>query len=79
MADQSQKFIQLGLGRTLSALCKGNLHDLLFREWERQGDVAYLHVGPYDMTMLSDPVDVKHVLQDESQLYGKKLLAMQKL
>ena len=79
MTDQSLKFFEMGLGRTLLALCKGTLHELLFREWERQGDVAYLHVGPYDMTMLSDPVDVKHVLQDVPQRYGKKLSATQEL
>lgn len=79
VADQSRRFVDLGLRHTVSALCRGNLHDLLFQEWARQGDVAYLQMGPYEMTMLSDPVDVKHVLQEVPHLYGKKLLAMQKL
>ncbi len=41
--------------------------------------MAYVRVGPYNMTLLSDPTDVKHVLQDEPDRYGKHLSVTQKL
>lgn len=73
------RYRRLGLRRTVSGLLRANLHELLWQEWSRQGDVAYFRIGSYDMILLSDPVDVKHVLQDVPERYGKKLPTMQKL
>lgn len=75
----ARKFQRLGWGPTLSSLAHANLHELLLKAWRQQGDVAYVRIGPYNMTLLSDPVDVKHVLQDVPDRYGKHLSATQKL
>ncbi len=76
---QPPPFRRLGWGRTLSSLAKANLHELLWDAWCQQGDVARVRIGSYNMTLLSDPTDVKHVLQDVPDRYGKHLSATQKL
>ena len=73
------RYRRLGLRRTVFSLIRADPHELLWQEWVRQGDVAYFRIGSYDMILLSDPVDVKHVLQDVPERYGKKLSTMQKL
>lgn len=68
-----------GFGTTLRCLIQGNLHEILWQAWKSQGDVASVRVGPYDMLLLSDPTDVKHVFQDVPARYGKTLHATQAL
>ncbi len=77
--DRTRTFQRLGWSRTLSSLVRADLHELLLHAWRQQGDVAHVRVGSYNMTLLSDPTDVKHVLQDVPDRYGKHLSATQKL
>lgn len=78
-AEAPRKFHRVGFGRTALSLYRGSLHEVLHREWRRQGDVAYFRIGSYDMVLLTDPRDVKHVLQDEAGRYGKSLTATEEL
>jgi cytochrome P450 len=41
---------------------------------DRFGDIAYLKAGPYHGFLLSDPADIKHVLQDNARNYHKSPL-----
>ncbi len=75
----SKQYRRIGLRQTLSSLRSGKLHELLQAEWQRQGDVAFFRMGRFNMILLSDPVDVKHVLQDVPERYGKTLPAVQEL
>ena len=75
----SKKYRKVGLWRTLASLYDGKLHEILQAEWERQGDIAFFRIGTYNMILLSDPADVRHVLQEVPRRYGKSLPAVQKL
>jgi cytochrome P450 len=41
---------------------------------DRFGDVAYLKAGPYHGFLVTDPADIKHVLQDNARNYHKSPL-----
>ncbi len=41
---------------------------------DRFGDIAYLKAGPYHGFLLSNPADIKHVLQDNARNYHKSPL-----
>jgi cytochrome P450 len=41
---------------------------------DRYGDLVYLKAGPYHGFLLSDPADIKHVLQDNARNYHKSPL-----
>jgi cytochrome P450 len=41
---------------------------------DRYGDLVYLKAGPYHGYLLSDPADIKHVLQDNARNYHKSPL-----
>jgi cytochrome P450 len=41
---------------------------------DRYGDVVHLKAGPYHGFLLSDPADIKHVLQDNARNYHKSPL-----
>ena len=41
---------------------------------DRYGDVVHLKAGPYDGFLISDPADIKHVLQDNARNYHKSPL-----
>jgi cytochrome P450 len=41
---------------------------------DRYGDIAHLKAGPYHGFLLSDPADIKHVLQDNARNYHKSPL-----
>ena len=41
---------------------------------DRHGDVVHLKAGPYHGYLLSDPADIKHVLQDNARNYHKSPL-----
>ena len=59
--------------QAIRILTKGNLHELFLQEWRRQGDVARFKVGSVRITVISDLADVKHVMQDRADTYGKHL------
>jgi cytochrome P450 len=41
---------------------------------DRYGDIAYLKAGPYHGFLVTDPADIKHVLQDNARNYHKSPL-----
>jgi cytochrome P450 len=41
---------------------------------DRYGDIVHLTAGPYDGYLLTDPADIKHVLQDNARNYHKSPL-----
>ncbi len=63
----------------LRYLVQGNLHDLFLQEWRRQGEVARFRVGSIRMTVITNLTDVKHVMQDRAQAYGKRLDTTERL
>ena len=79
MHISSTPYRRIGLRQTLSSLWRGKLHELLQAEWKHQGDVALFRMGRFDMILLSDPLDVKHVLQDVPERYGKTIPVVQEL
>lgn len=41
---------------------------------DRYGDVVHMKAGPYHGYLLSDPADIRHVLQDNARNYHKSPL-----